>query len=625
MVDVTTLSNYQAFDLKQGSLHIDVDFPAKVIHGHVTYELTVVEAATSELVLDTSYLKINSVSVNGSDDATFKLRDRVEPLGSALVIDLGHSVLPGETVKVVVEYDSTTDGTALQFLDKEVTDGKKAPYLFSQCQAIHARAMVPCFDTPSVKTPYKLTATSPHQVLMSGRPEKVEKNDDGTSTYFFDQPVPIPLYLLTIASGDIVGAPIGPRSTIYSEPAGIKAAQWEFEADMENFLQIAERLVFAYEWGNYDALVLPSSFPYGGMENPNCTFLTPTLICKDRSSVLVVAHELAHSWSGNLVTLKDWSNFWLNEGWTVYLERRIQEGIAIAEAKREGRPDPEAYGALMRSFHAIIGWNALENLIEALGPDADRYLKLVLDLTSNDDPDDSFSSVPYEKGLSLLVHIEQTLGKKAFDGFIPHYFKKYRYRSVDTKDFLDTLYEYFGDRKADLDGIDWDLWLHQPGLPPKPKFDTTLADECYALAKKWHAATEDGDYSKFSKDDIAQFDPNQLVVFLDTMMAYNTDKWSWSKHSDALKAFEEAYPEYSTTHNAEILFRHYMLQVSAHRSKFMERMGEWLGTVGRMKYVRPAYVLLNKVDHKVAVEYFKKWLHTYHPICRTLVKKDLGL
>lgn len=615
--DPSTLSNYTKFDVTDGALDMDIDFDAKVVHGRITYQL-VAREDTKSIVLDTSYLKIRRAAV-GELEVDYKLHDRKEPLGSAL--ELFYDFKQTARATVTIDYSTTDKCTALQFLDKEVTDGKKAPYLFSQCQAIHARSMVPCFDTPSVKLTYVLSATSPYKVLMSGR--FIEKKGD---KYFFEQPVPIPLYLLTIALGDIVGAPIGPRSTVYSEPVGIKAAQWEFEADMEHFLEIAEKLVFEYEWGTYDALVLPASFPYGGMENPNITFLTPTLICKDRLNVSVVAHELAHSWLGNLVTLKNWEHFWLNEGWTVYLERRIIEAITFADAKRKGKANPDQFAAQMRSFLAIIGWNDLENSVKAFGPELSQYTRLVLELGSAD-PDDSFLSVPYEKGSLLLVQIEEVLGgKKVFDPFIPHYFKKYRYKLVDTKDFLDTLYEFFADKKDKLDEIDWDTWLYGEGMPPKPKFDTTLADECFKLANEWKAATKSGDYDKFSQKDVESFEANQLVVLLDTLSSFeNQNDFHWADYAKALEAMDKAYPIYSDTQNAEIKSRFYMLQVTGKSKKYCKLLGEWLGEVGRMKFVRPGYAILNEVDHDLAVKYFTKWENTYHPICRALVKKDLGL
>lgn len=604
-IDPSTFSNYQQFTYGNINLSFKVDFDRNIVSGEVVYLLTKVGDA-KEVVLDTSYLVIHSVSVNGAVP-DFQLAPRVEPLGSKLTIPL---VDDSKSIQLSLTFETTEACTALQFLDKEATDGKKYPYLFSQCQAIHARSLYPCFDTPSMKATYSLKVESPYPSLMSGRPGKVEGD-----VYYFEQPIPIPSYLMSLASGDITSAPIGPRSHVYCEPVKIDQCQYEFENDMENFIQTAESIVFDYEWQQYNALVLPLSFPYGGMENPNITFATPTLISGDRENVDVLAHELAHSWSGNLVTNCSWEHFWLNEGWTVYLERRIQGKL---------------HGSATRDFSAIIGWNDLENSINAMGKSAERYSTLVQDLKDQSDPDDAFSTVPYEKGSNLLYHIETVLGgTEKFDPFIPHYFNKFKYSSLDTYEFLDTLYDFFPEDKANLDGIDWETWLYKPGMPPvKPNFDTSLVDECYDLADKWYnvVTSKKAIDGSFHHKDISKFSANQSVVFLDTLSSFNKIKnFKWAVYQTALSQMSEIYSAYSQSTNCEVLFRWYLLQVGGHNKLFYNKLGEWLGTVGRMKFVRPGYVLLNEVDHDLAINYFKKFESGYHPICRAMVRKDLGI
>lgn len=609
-VDPSTLSNYFNFKVDTPSdLRFDVNFDKKVVTGSVTYNLEVVNE-TSQVVLDSSFLDITFVKVDGTSVTSFKVLPRSEPLGSAIEIELPSKVSPGAKLTLEVGSSTTDKCTALQFIDKEATDGKKAPYLFSQCQAIHARSLFACFDTPAFKSPYTMQVTSPYPSLMSGRPTGTEGN-----LYKFNQPIPIPAYLVAIASGDITSAPIGPRSHVYCEPQNINACQHEFEHDMESFLQTAEKLIFPYEWDQYDALVLPASFPYGGMENPNVTFATPTLILGDRANVDVLAHELAHSWSGNLVTNCSWEHFWLNEGWTVYLERRIQGAI---------------HGEPTRHFSAIVGWSDLEHSIKAMGDGATRYSTLVQNLKDGSDPDDAFSTVPYEKGFNLLFHIEQVVGgKEVFDAFIPHYFNTFKYKSLDTYQFLDTLYAFFAKQKEQLDTIDWESWLYKPGMPPiTPKFDTSLADQCYGLADKWYNAVKsNASFNEtFSANDIVDFNSNQSVVFLDTLVSLNKrEDFKWSENQDALKAMSEIYKSYSESQNAEVLFRWFVVQVTGQNTVYYDQLGEWLGTVGRMKFVRPGYVLLNKVDHERAITYFRKFESSYHPICKAMVKKDLGL
>lgn len=604
-IDPSSLSNYTAFTIGTVHLHFDVDFERKLVSGKVTYDLENI-ANAKEVILDTSFLSISQAVVNGAH-VQFTLGDRHGLLGSPLKVPLDKS----PKIKLEISFETTADCTALQFLEKEATDGKRAPYLFSQCQAIHARSLFPCFDTPSVKTPYEYVTKSPLNTIMSGRPKFVDGD-----VYKYSQPIPIPSYLVAIASGDIEKLPIGPRSHVYCEPMNLKACQHEFEKDMEPFLKAAEKLVFSYPWDQYDAIVLPLSFPYGGMENPNATFVTPTLISGDRQNIDVIAHELAHSWLGNLVTNCSWEHFWLNEGWTVYLERRIQGAI---------------HGEPTRHFSAIIGWSDLENTIKAMGDTANRYSTLIQNLKDRSDPDDAFSTVPYEKGFCLLFLIEQVVGgKECFDGFIPHYFNQFKFKSLDTYQFLDELYSFFADKKNQLDSIDWDSWLYKPGMPPiKPKFDTSMVDKCYYLANKWYHAANSGnkttDYkSLFKPLDVLDFTANQSVVFLDTLASYGKDgRLDWP--INALHALSELYTSYSDSNNAEVLFRWFIVQVQGRNTEYYSRLGEWLGTVGRMKFVRPGYVLLNKVDSVMAKEYFHRYESRYHPICQTMVRRDLGL
>ncbi|GBL50970.1 leukotriene_A-4_hydrolase/aminopeptidase [Candidozyma auris] len=605
--DPSTLSNYYNFKVHHTTLAFEVDWEKRILHGSSTIEL---EATTnvSEIHLDTSFLDFGSAAING-ENAQFKFGEQ-GILGSVLQIVCGSEIPLGTKFSLELKWNTTEKCTALQFLDKNATDGKREPYFFSQCQAIHARSLLPCFDTPAVKSPYTFSVKSSLPALMSGRPAGVEGNK-----YKFEQPIPIPSYLVAIASGDITKLPIGPRSHVYSEPSRVGACQHEFEHDMENFLQEAENLVFPYEWDQYDALVLPSSFPYGGMENPNASFVTPTLISGDRQNVDVIAHELAHSWSGNLVTNCSWEHFWLNEGWTVYLERRIQAAI---------------HGEATRHFSAIIGWSDLENSIKAMGDNAGRYSTLVQDLKDRSDPDDAFSTVPYEKGFNSLFLIEKKVGgTKVFDPFIPYYFNKFKYSSLDTYQFIDTLYDFFKDHKKQLDKIDWESWLYKPGMPPvKPEFDTTMVDQCYNLADKWVNAVKKGEdlSSIFRPSDIEVFTANQSVVFLDTLASFNKlDNFQWKHHQDALHVIDQVYSAYSNSSNAEVLFRWFVLQVGGENRKFYDRLGQWLGTVGRMKFVRPGYRLLDTVDHELAVKYFHQFESGYHPICRAMVKKDLGL
>lgn len=611
--DPSTLSNYQCFNVLKTVLNWEVDFQSKKLNGSVLMHMKTL-ADADEIVLDSSFLNVFKVLINGAEISNFKIGERVEPLGAPFIIS--HHVGLDDEFTLEIQYETTESCTALQWLKPSQTDGKKLPYLFSQCEPIHARSMFPCFDTPAIKSKFNYNIKSLSSVLTSGLLVDSIPQEDGSKMYHFNQPVPIPSYLVSIASGDIVGANIGPRSTVFSEPSFIDACQYEFKQDTEKFIKAAEDIVFDYEWRDYDVLVLPPSMPFGGMEHPNCTFATPTLIAGDRENVDVIAHELAHSWSGNLVTNCSFEHFWLNEGWTVYLERRIQGSI---------------HGEKVRHLSAIIGWNDLKNSINAMGESASRFSTLVQDLKDGTDPDDSFSTVPYEKGFNMLFHLEQVIGLEKFNPFIKFYFNEFKYQSLDTYQFLDCLYGFYSNDHALLDSIDWELWLFQPGLPPMPKFNSELVDECYNLASKWIKAIQtspDSLNSAFSSDDIIKFGSNQNGVFLDTLASYEgKDGFSWSSPNGqkAIEIMSKLYAKYSTSQNAEVVFRWFRLLLTGKIESSYQELADWVGTVGRMKFVRPSYSMLNKVDHTLAVETFHKFESFYHPICKAMIKKDIGL
>jgi leukotriene-A4 hydrolase len=617
--DPSTLSNYSNFCLNKTDISLKINWTKQALRGLVGFSLQKKVADVSQFVLDSSFVNVHKVWLNGEPVEDFKIAERQEPLGSALTIIPKQGISDSGDNLLQIEFETTKYCTALQWLTPEQTAGKKAPYLFSQCQAIHARSLFPCFDTPAVKSKYNITIQSEHPVVSSGNttedektcPQVFDKQDTAAQVYKFVQAIPIPSYLFAIASGDLSSASIGPRSLVYSEPSKLDSCQHEFEADTENFIKTAESIVFPYDWKTFNVLVLPPSFPYGGMENPNITFATPTLISGDRQNVDVIAHELAHSWSGNLVTNCSWEHFWLNEGWTVYLERRIVGAL---------------HGEPYRHFSAIVGWKDLENAVANFGKEDEKYTQLVVDLKAQQDPDDAFSTVPYEKGSTFLFYLENLLGgKPVFDPFIPFYFTKFKGKSLDSYQFKDTLYEYFTDKKNVLDSIDWDSWFFAPGLPPKPDFDTSVADACYKLSNRWVEALSDSkkmdDYAKdFSSKDIEFWTSTQAVVFLNTV-ADEFEK-SLVNTEEAVKALNEVY-SFASSSNAEVISRWYRLAGNAKLESEYTKLANWLGTVGRMKFVRPGFRVLKSVDVKLAQETFQKNKDFYHPICRALVEKDL--
>ncbi|CAD6503196.1 BgTH12-02864 [Blumeria graminis f. sp. triticale] len=603
--DPNTLSNYDCWKTKHTIVNFAIDFPQKGLSGKVKLELeSLTDRESREIILDTSFLNISSVLLEGTVHDDWSVKDRTEPYGSPLTIKLSEGVCKGAIVAVEIILSTTERCTALQWLTPAQTSNKKFPYMFSQCQAIHNRSIFPCQDTPDVKSTYEFYIRSSLPVVASGlstgasefRPGK--NGAAGSLLYSFKQLTPIPSYLFAIASGDLATGSIGPRSLVSTGPEELIDAKWELEKDTENFIQTAETLIFEYPWTQYNVLVLPPSFPYGGMENPIFTFATPTIISGDRENVDVIAHELSHSWSGNLVSNASWEHFWLNEGWTTYLERRL---LAVF------------HGEPYRDFSAIIGWKALEDSVTLLGEEHE-FTKLIIDLKGKD-PDDAFSSVPYEKGFHLLYYLEKLIGKDIFDTFIPHYFSTWSQKSLNSHEFKQTLIEFFqsnSDVSSKLDSIDWDNWFYKPGLPPKPQFDTTMVDKCYALAEKW----ESENFTP-SPSDIEGWSANQIVVFLERIQLFSKPLTVSQSRS-----MGQAY-SLTVSRNVELTSRYLGIGLAAHDEEVYKPTTDLLGQVGRMKFVRPLYRKLNQVDRQLALETFEKNKDFYHPICRQQVEKDL--
>ncbi|KAI5299195.1 hypothetical protein KEM56_003448 [Ascosphaera pollenicola] len=600
--DPSSLANYNHFRVSHTTANLSILFDSQQLAGNVVHSLLYLQPA-AEIVLDSSYLNIKAVSVDGKT-AHWTLAPRQEPFGSPLKITLPAAVEQGKSVEVDIALETTDKCSAIQFLTPAQTSTKKHPYMFSQCQAIHARSIFPCQDTPDVKATFDFNISSPLPVIASGVAVGQEKSADGLTTYKFHQKVPIPSYLFALASGDIVEAPIGPISKVATSPDQLKDCQWELEEATDKFIQAINKLIFPYVWGEYNVLVLPPSFPYGGMENPVYTFATPTLISKDRENVDVIAHELSHSWSGNLVTASSWEHFWLNEGWTTYLERRIMAAV---------------HGEAHRHFSAIIGWKALVDSVERYGSDHD-FTKLVTNLEGKD-PDDAFSTVPYEKGFVFLFFLENLLGKDKFDAFIPHYFKTYMRKSLDSYEFRDCLKSFFAadqEASAKLEALNFDHWYFTPGLPPKPNYDTSLVDRVYALASKWRALSNcSSDEFTPHQSDVEGLNANQIVVFLEQVLLF--DKPLTAAQSQQMG---QAYG-FSASQNYEVTARYYQVGLKSHDQAVIKPTQELLGCVGRMKHVRPLYRELAKFDKQIAIDTFKKNEDFYHPICKNLVEKDL--
>jgi leukotriene-A4 hydrolase len=382
--------------------------------------------------LDTRDVHVDQVvELTTNTPLQFSLGQSSQCFGTSLTINVSNIQL-GDKFQLKIVYRTSPNATALQWLEPNCTLGKKHGYLFSQCQAIHARSIVPCQDTPLVKATYDATVRvrQPLTVLMGAIHTETRQVDD-LNEFKFEQNMPIPSYLIALASGALVSRELGPISRVWTEEEMIDRAAYEFEG-VDQMIKDAESLMGPYVWGRYDLLVLPPTFPYGGMENPTLTFVTPTLISGDRSLVTVIQHEIAHSWTGNLVTNATWEHFWLNEGYTQFVERKLI-GMYLKND-------------LCREFECIDGWRHLtEAVCEQFG--CDNQLTKMVPCLNETDPDDAFSSIPYEKGSAFLYYLEGLLGGvEVFNEYLKAYIERFKGKSLNTDEWKAFLYEYFHDK-----------------------------------------------------------------------------------------------------------------------------------------------------------------------------------
>ncbi|PVD24845.1 hypothetical protein C0Q70_15331 [Pomacea canaliculata] len=462
--------------------------------------------------------------------------------------------------------------------------------------AIHARSFVPCQDTPAVKFTYTAKVSAPKgiTVLMSAvrlQPVACE-GDNSQLIHQFEQRVPIPSYLLAIVAGDLESRVIGPRS------------------NTEKMLQTAEDLLGDYVWGQYDLLILPPSFPFGGMENPCLTFVTPTLLAGDRSLADVVAHEIAHSWTGNLVTNSTFQDFWLNEGHTVFVERKIISRL------HGGEP--------LRTLLASEGWKALQETINQLyKANEPQYTRLIPDLRGVD-PDEAFSIVPYEKGCALLFYLEDLLGgPDIFEPFLRAYVNHFKFKSISATEWKDFLFGYFK-RETDqekLRGVDWQKWFYAEGMPPiHPQYDTSLALPCEQLSTRWLTAS-DADLTMFLSSDFEQFSSLQKRIFISLLLEAKSPLTV-----PKLKQMESLY-HLSKIKNSEIRFRWLRLCVKGQWEEAIPSALEFVTEQGRMKFVRPLYRDLYEweASRQRAINNFLEHEREMHNTTAKLVAKDLHL
>jgi aminopeptidase N len=593
--DPHSFAEYEKVRIEHLRLDLDADMDAHVLSGHVTLDLDRVDPDHPRLVLDTRDLDIRDVTApeggGNHRPLSWRLAEAHEAgdLGRALVIDL-----PAGVDEVRIDYASSPDAFGLQWLDGEQTSSGE-PFMFSQSQPHYARTWVPLQDTPAVRYTFDATVRVPGHLMAvmgaSGNP--FERNDTGE--YSFHMPEPVPSYLMAIAVGDLEFAEIGERSGVYAEPEWIEAAAEEFDV-LEEMIDIGVDLYGEYRWGRYDLLVLPPSFPFGGMENPRLSFVTPTIIAGDGSLLALVAHELAHSWSGNLVTNAAWRDLWLNEGFTVYFESRIMEAL---------------YGERVADMLAVLEW---QDLVEELETTDDGMASLVLDVDDKD-PEKAFIGVPYAKGRFFLDWIEHRVGREAIDTFLRAYFDRFAFESITTNTFRDYLRENLIDKHPDALSMDEvDQWLYQPGLP---EFAVAPESDAFERVDGWRERWLAGDVAvgELPGDDWSVYEWLHFLVGLEDDL-----------DAQRMAALDAAY-DLTESGNYEILFQWLMRSIETRYEPGIERLEAFLLEVGRNKFTRPLYSALADTDwgRDWAIEIYERAKPGYHPLTRQASERALGI
>ena len=584
--DYFTFANTDQFVTEHLALDLDVDFEAEELRGSAVHTIRQLDAAATEIVLDTRDLTIASVAIVTADSsapAEFRFGDTDETLGTPLYITVPAD--SGEQFDLALEYNTSPKSTALQWLPPELTAGGKFPMVFSQSQAIHARSWVPLQDTPAIRITYEATIRTPVSMLavMSADNDPLTPR---TGEYTFEMPQPIPPYLLAIAVGNFYFAPLGEETGVYTEPELLDVSVYEF-ADTQAMLDQAEEMFGPYDWGRYDLLVLPPSFPYGGMENPRLSFITPSLLAGDRSLVSVIAHELAHSWSGNLVTNATWRDGWLNEGITSYMESRLMEVIYNVERVDEER---------------VLLYNELLLDLEEV-PEDMQALAPRLDIT---DSEDFQGTIHYSKGQLFLEYLESAFGRGAFDEFLSSYFEEFAFGTITTERFLDYLDAHLLSQEGSpVTRAQAEKWTYAPGLPEEAQIPVSKnLDNAKALAEAWSAGE-----IELSEVPFEEWSPQAKIHFINNI----DPDLSFEKLAEL-----DAGLGLSATSNAEIA-RTWFIQVARRRfTDAYEPLEAHLNRFGRGRLITPVYGALaeNGEDLELAREMFERARDAYHPIAQ---------
>jgi aminopeptidase N len=575
------------------ALDLDVDFAAKRVGGTATLDIQA-KSDAREIILDDRGLEIESIADGAGKALQWKVGAADPNLGAPLAIAIGP-----DTRRIVIHYKSAAQADALQWLTPEQTAGKKYPFLFSQGESILNRSWIPTQDSPGIRQSWeaRVRVDKPLTVVMSA-PKAADPADAGNKRSFsFKMNHPVAPYLIAIAAGDLAFRDLGKRTGVWAEPVTLDKAATEL-ADTEKMVDAAEALYGPYQWGRYDMLVLPPSFPFGGMENPTLTFLTPTFIAGDKSLTSLIAHELAHSWSGNLATNATWADFWLNEGMTTYAERRIVESV---------------YGPKVAAQQVALGIDAMNKAVEENGGPSGPDTRLHIDLNGRH-PDDGLTDIAYEKGAAFLRTIEANVGRDRFDEWLKGWFERHKFQPVTSSLFLADIREHLikGDKALEAK-LQLDRWVNDPGVPkniaaadPRAFAEVDSAVDAFKSGKMPASAA----WARWTTDERLRF-------------LTRIDK---TQPADRLAELDQAFA-LSRSGNSEVRFAFLDLAVKNRFDPAVPALEEFLTIQGRRKFVRPLITELaadQQWGRPIAARIYAKTRPSYHPITTRDLDK-LGL
>jgi aminopeptidase N len=569
-------------------LDISVDFTKKQISGKASYKI-VNKTGTDTIRLDSRGLDIQKITLDNEEQPVlFYFGHSAANLGQELKI-----VITPITKQIHIYYSTTNNADALQWLEPAQTAGKKHPFLFTQSQPILARTWIPCQDSPGIRMTYRARVQCPPELMaVMSSENSTTKNANGI--YECNMPQPIPSYLLALAVGDIEFRPLGKRSGVYAEPSMIEKAASEF-IDTERMIETAEKLYGPYRWGRYDIIVLPPSFPFGGMENPRLTFATPTIIAGDRSLVSLIAHELAHSWSGNLVTNATWSDAWLNEGFTMYFERRIDEAL---------------YGKEFEEMESLLGYQDLKDALPEL-KDRYQYTALYVDLSKND-PEELSPDIIYEKGYLFLRMMEENIGREKWDRFLNSYFERFAFKPMTTELFINYVRSELIQNDSSLSKkLQIENWIYGTGIPDNAPIPTSDAfQKVDRQIQYWLKGTP------ASKLATAGWHSHQWIHFVRNLPSKLT--------SGQMTELDRVYG-FSITGNSELAFAWLVKVIDNQFAPSYGRVESFLKEIGRRKFVVPLFTAMVKSPEGMAMarRIYADSRSSYHPITYLSVDKIL--